>query len=709
MAENNRRETKYVLSAEDRTKQAFGSLTNSLKAADDKVIGLGAAFGSIAGLAGGGLVAGTVAIIKSAADAMDQFDDLSQKIGLSTEAISRWDYSAKFADVSTEGVATAVKKLSSNMFAAQSGGDGMQAVFKALNVEIESTPGILRNTDDVMMDIADRFEEMEDGAGKTALAVKIFGKAGSDLIPLLNLGSKGLREQAEEAKRFGLIISSEAAQAAAKFNDNLLRLKEAARGFGLAIANESIPWLNKMIEQMMEGTRIAGGFINALRLFGASTITTDNAGEKINELMKEREEIAERIVKLGGKHSGLQYFDRKKLKEAEKDLADVNKQLEYARLLQRQNLPGVQGKDEVGRRFDPGKKPPPALPDESKIKKAEDLLEKYRAKLADVNAEIMKAQGLDTEYSKMRHLLDNDKDMKQFSSAQRQQLLDAAILLDLEKQRQQVRKEQEAGEAENAKFRTDQSNKDIAELNELRNKYTELADPMKKFRDQLQEIERLREAFPELDNVWTEAQFKINEAMDQAMGLNKELEKTDDWAKELGLTFSSAFEEAIADGKKLSDVIKSLAQDIAKMLVRKNITEPIANGIGGIFKNIDFGGIFKNLFSSGSGGGGLLTAAEGTDSIRVGRPYLVGEEGPELRTFDSPGRIIPNDQLGKMGGGNGGGGNLTVQVYQSNHVDSRTDRAEIMAMLERSKQDTVAAVAQEVRRGGQYAKIIRGG
>ena len=49
--------------------------------------------------------------------------------------------------------------------------------------------------------------------------------------------------------------------------------------------------------------------------------------------------------------------------------------------------------------------------------------------------------------------------------------------------------------------------------------------------------------------------------------------------RELGLTFSSAFEDAIVKGEKLSKVMKGLLQGIARVLARKIITEPLSMAV----------------------------------------------------------------------------------------------------------------------------------
>ena len=46
----------------------------------------------------------------------------------------------------------------------------------------------MKSTEAVLLQVADVFANLEDGAVKTALAVKLFGKSGMDMIPFLNRG-----------------------------------------------------------------------------------------------------------------------------------------------------------------------------------------------------------------------------------------------------------------------------------------------------------------------------------------------------------------------------------------------------------------------------------------------------------------------------------------------------------------------------------------
>jgi len=89
---------------------------------------------------------------------------------------------------------------------------------------------------------------------------------------------------------------------------------------------------------------------------------------------------------------------------------------------------------------------------------------------------------------------------------------------------------------------------------------------------------------------------------------------------------SDAFMDMMFEAKKLSDVMQSLARDIARAFVKKQIADPLATALGDAFS-----------FGGGKAAGGPVTA---------GRTYLVGEKGPELFTPANSGGITPNNQLG---------------------------------------------------------------
>lgn len=110
-------------------------------------------------------------------------------------------------------------------------------------------------------------------------------------------------------------------------------------------------------------------------------------------------------------------------------------------------------------------------------------------------------------------------------------------------------------------------------------------------------------------------------------------------------------------------------------------------------------------FKAGKGnafGGEIQESATGGAMSR-GRPYLVGERGPELIIPASSGTIKnAHDTRNAMKGG------ATV-VNQTINVEtgvSQTVRAEMLSLLPVIKQDTLAAVADGKRRGGSFGQVL---
>lgn len=244
-----------LITAVDQTRSAFDSIRGNLAKLGDessRVKGL------LAGLGMSLSVAGFAAMIKSAIDSADQLNKLSQKIGISVEALSTLRFAAQLSDVSLETLQKGIKGLSQNITEANTGiGDGAQ-VFDALGISVRNADGSMKSTEAVLLQVADVFANLEDGAVKTALAVKLFGKSGMDMIPFLNQGAAGINQLTTEAERLGLKLTTETARSAEAFNDNLTALKASSSSLGIALARDFLPELTNITNAMREAANEAG-------------------------------------------------------------------------------------------------------------------------------------------------------------------------------------------------------------------------------------------------------------------------------------------------------------------------------------------------------------------------------------------------------------------------------------------------------------------
>lgn len=218
-------------------------LTKGLAAATEKLTKFGKVAGAAIGVAVVGAAAGLAALTKAAIDNADELSKVSQKMGITVEALSRLQYAAKLSGVELSGLQTGMNALARNMAA------GSEA-FTQLGVAITNSDGSLRSSRSVIGDIADRFAGMEDGATKTALAMEIFGRSGADLIPLLNGAAAGLDAMDREADNVGATISGTTAKAAERFNDTLSKIEATMGGVVNKVMAAALPALQSLADTL---------------------------------------------------------------------------------------------------------------------------------------------------------------------------------------------------------------------------------------------------------------------------------------------------------------------------------------------------------------------------------------------------------------------------------------------------------------------------
>jgi methyl-accepting chemotaxis protein len=229
---------------------SINGLEKSLTSLDRKADGLNGTFGKIksgAGAMSGALgalvpavaIGGLATLAKGSIDAADNLNDLSQRTGVSVESLSKFGAAADDSGSSVDEVAKAMGKLGKGIVDPASKAN---EALKSIGISSTDASGKIRSMDQIMLDVADRFAKMPDGAQKTALAMELFGKSGMNLIPMLNQGRDAL-------SKYNATITTEGAQAADKFNDSLNEIARVVAG----PFNQAVTALLPLITQIAQG------------------------------------------------------------------------------------------------------------------------------------------------------------------------------------------------------------------------------------------------------------------------------------------------------------------------------------------------------------------------------------------------------------------------------------------------------------------------
>ncbi|RCS59716.1 phage tail tape measure protein [Parvibium lacunae] len=341
----------------ERAGASFSKFTEKVKEVTPQIL-------SLSGVIGGVSFSG---IIMETAKVAGQLSDLSQKVGIGAGNLSQLAYAAQANGIGFEQLETGLKKFSLNISEAATKSSAMTqesrdaaSALKAMGISTTDAEGKLKNTEDLLIEVADKFSGYNDGANKAALATALFGRAGADLLPFLNQGKQGIADLRKEGIELGATMSDSMVKAADEYGDNVDKLRSAFKGLVTTIGNSVMPALTKVTTELIEGRKAFGGWWSALVGIGLSTTTSLPQAradiEKINkEIAKLESQRATEEARGGiGSKNMLAAYD-KALAEKYEELQTANNRLRYYQALaDRQNAQGAKDAEDA---FDFGKRP----------------------------------------------------------------------------------------------------------------------------------------------------------------------------------------------------------------------------------------------------------------------------------------------------------------------------------------------------------------
>jgi hypothetical protein len=269
--------------------------------------------GGAVGAALGGLAVVLFNGFKNAAQSIKETASASKQLGIGVENLSRLDFAAKSADLTTKDLVSTIQILQRTQAQAAKPNSEMNKLFGQLGISATDASGKLRNTEAVLRDVADIFKRMPDGTNKSTLALKLFGAENQNVIGLLNDGSQGLDEMAKKSDELGYTLSGETAKGVKEFYDeldsvklqieamyrqalpgllpqlkefsNLLNSEEFKSGFNAIIqgAAQAIIWLTKFMSTVGNVTKFLGEEV-AARANGPMATDVVRVEERIERL-----------------------------------------------------------------------------------------------------------------------------------------------------------------------------------------------------------------------------------------------------------------------------------------------------------------------------------------------------------------------------------------------------------------------------------------
>ncbi len=194
-----------------------------------------------------GLVVGFGKATIETSQLADEILTLSKVTGLSSDKIQEMNYSSELLDVSSETTTGAMRKMIKSMDDARGGGKEASEAFKELHLSITNN-GKLKDSEQMFYDIVDALGKVKNETERDALAMQIFGKSAQELNPLIDAGSKSLKEFGQQAKDMGYIMSLDTLEAFGNLDDKMQIFSNQATTYKNSIAVVLLPVLTNFFE-----------------------------------------------------------------------------------------------------------------------------------------------------------------------------------------------------------------------------------------------------------------------------------------------------------------------------------------------------------------------------------------------------------------------------------------------------------------------------
>ena len=205
----------YVeLSLEDeKLTQGIPAVEERLKRLGSVVSGIGAAITGV----GASLLSTLSAALGVAVNMASKLAGSSSRTGIAIESLSELGYVAEQSNVSVSALESGIQRMQTTITDAALGSESAAEGIQAIGLSVDGLQRL--NPEEQFRTIVDHLSRLDNHSNKAAMALKIFGQAGADLMPIINGGSAAIDKLRKQARDLGVVLSKEDVTALAKLSN----------------------------------------------------------------------------------------------------------------------------------------------------------------------------------------------------------------------------------------------------------------------------------------------------------------------------------------------------------------------------------------------------------------------------------------------------------------------------------------------------------
>ena len=201
-----------------------------------------------------GVGAALFAMTKKFTAAEDRAAKFAKRLGIAVEELTALEFAGERSGISISQVDMSLQRLERRAAEAAAGMGEAQGALKELGIDARSFTQL--GVEDKMALLAKQLEGVTDSATKTRLAFKLFDSEGVAMLQMLGEGEEAFKGLTAEARKFGAVISEQAAANAERFQDSLTNMTTVIGSTFRGISDKIVPIFTNLMD------RITNFFLN---------------------------------------------------------------------------------------------------------------------------------------------------------------------------------------------------------------------------------------------------------------------------------------------------------------------------------------------------------------------------------------------------------------------------------------------------------------
>ena len=202
----------------------------------------------------------------------DRMAKQARMVGVTAEQYQVFEFAAERSGTSIASVSNGLKKLGRVMLDARNGSRQIADTFEAMGVELLTDEGVLRDVNDVFLELSDTFAAMGPSAERTGSMMLLLGRSGTNLANMMSSGARGVTDMKKVLEDLDAIMSDELLASSELFVDAQADMKFATRGLWIEIGTHLIPALTGSMQEItkfivaLDGEAIGRFFVKVVNL-----------------------------------------------------------------------------------------------------------------------------------------------------------------------------------------------------------------------------------------------------------------------------------------------------------------------------------------------------------------------------------------------------------------------------------------------------------